>query len=32
MITLEDSTEDITEKRLINSDKISDLYVDLANW
>jgi len=32
MITLDDSTEDITEKRLVNSDKISDLYVDLANW
>jgi len=32
MISLDDSTEDITEKRLINSDKISDLYVDLANW
>ena len=24
--------EDITERRLKDSDKISDLYADLANW
>ncbi len=31
-LVIDSSTEDITENRLINSDKISDLYVDLPNW